>query len=278
MLYPFSAHSYSCIFFTVQHADVCSQEPKRICKEISVPGTCCCQPIEDNLRHMRYSTLSLRTLRKSMCYGCTIFLRADPAIKQHNCIAPGTAPGKPIQRTAHTESSHWHRYLVQLIRILFCSRSNWRIIQYRHGQAREQNTCWSSADFICAIPETTCTQQHYSLLILKHLPELTRRAINTMPQCQYSTCFQQWFDCAIGASQSSIRSEKHDKLTIQHGSKLHNSVIQVALILWHIGFWNIVGQVEQRLLMMFSDNGESRTYIGFETEAPAVKGKIVVHG
>ncbi len=40
------------------------QLPER--KEISVPGTCCCQPIEDNLRHMRYSALPLRTLWKSM--------------------------------------------------------------------------------------------------------------------------------------------------------------------------------------------------------------------
>ena len=39
-----------------------------------------------------------------MQYRCAIFLRADTAIKQHNRIAPGTTPGKSIQRTAHTES------------------------------------------------------------------------------------------------------------------------------------------------------------------------------
>ena len=43
-------------------------------------------------------------------------------------------------------------------------------------------------------------------------------------------------------------------------------------------FWNIVGQVEQRLLMMLSNNGKRRAKIGFKTEASTVKGKIVVHG
>jgi hypothetical protein len=71
---------------------------------------------------------------------------------------------------------------MQLIRMLFCACSDWRIIQHRHGQARKQYTRGSSADFIYTIPETASTQQYYSLLIPKHLPELSRRAINTMPQ------------------------------------------------------------------------------------------------
>src|SRR5690349_18186591 len=143
-----------------------------------------------------------------MQYRCAVFFRDDSTIKEHNSVAPGAAPRKAVECAAHAKSGHRHGHLVQLVRILFRTGSNRGIIQHWHGEACNQYTGRSPADFIGTVPETARAEQYYSLLRMKHLPELARRAINAMPQHQNPTCFQQLFHCSIRAAEGSIRGEK----------------------------------------------------------------------
>src|SRR5258708_13099865 len=69
----------------------------------------------------------------------------------------------------------------------------------------------------------------------------------------------------------------HGQLYIHHGGKLYDRIIQVTLILLHIWFWHVIGQVEQRLFVMFSDDGERRAYVCFEAQATTIKRKAVIN-
>src|SRR5215510_1228096 len=71
-----------------------------------------------------------------------------------------------------------------------------------------------------------------------------------------------------------MRGKEHNKLTIQRCSKLHDRLIKIALVLWRVGLRYIIGQVDQCLFMIFTDDGKGRADVRFQPEAPAPERKV----
>src|SRR5258708_32826037 len=56
----------------------------------SVPGTWCCEPIKNDLRHMCHRPLPLRTLRQGLQHCPNIVLCSDAALTQNYGITDGS--------------------------------------------------------------------------------------------------------------------------------------------------------------------------------------------